>query len=52
MDVKKSVTKKLDLLVSADVESLSSKARRAREAGIPVIDERAFWQALRVAVEI
>jgi DNA polymerase-3 subunit epsilon len=52
MEVKKSVTKKLDLLVSADVESLSSKAKRARETGVAVIDERAFWHALRVDVEM
>jgi DNA polymerase-3 subunit epsilon len=52
MEVKKSVTKTLDLLVAADVESLSSKARRAREIGVAVIEERAFWKAIGIEVEV
>ena len=39
---KPSVTKKLDLLVVADPESLSGKAKKAREYGIRIIAERAF----------
>ena len=35
--VKKSVTRDLDILVVADPHSLSGKARKAREYGIPAI---------------
>jgi DNA polymerase III epsilon subunit-like protein len=52
MEVRKSVTKKLDLLVASDVESMSSKAKRASELGIQVIDETAFWKALGAAVDL
>jgi DNA polymerase III subunit epsilon len=52
MDVRKSVTKKLDLLVASDTESLSSKAKRARELGVQVIEESAFWRALGTPVDI
>lgn len=33
------ITKKIKLLVAADPDSLSGKARKAREYGIPVVDE-------------
>jgi DNA polymerase III epsilon subunit-like protein len=52
MDVRKSVTKKLDLLVASDTESMSSKAKRARELGVQVIEEGAFWKALGAPVDI
>ena len=52
MDVRKSVTKKLDLLVASDTESLSSKAKKARELGVHVIEESAFWRALGTPVEM
>lgn len=45
------VTKKLDLLVLADPESMSGKARTARNYGTRLIAERAFWTALGVAVD-
>lgn len=44
--VRDSVTKKLDLLVCADVYSESSKARKARQYGIPMIEESEFWMLL------
>jgi DNA polymerase III subunit epsilon len=34
-----SVTKKVKLVVAADPDSLSGKARKARDYGIPVVDE-------------
>lgn len=46
-----SVTKKLDLLVMADPDSLSGKARKARAYGTRIIAERAFWRALGVQVD-
>lgn len=33
------ITKKVRLLVAADVDSLSGKARKARQYGIPIVDE-------------
>jgi DNA polymerase-3 subunit epsilon len=33
------VTKKVSLLVAADIDSFSGKARKARDYGIPVVDE-------------
>lgn len=45
------VTKKLDLLVLADPDSLSGKARKAAEYGVRRIAEREFWRALGVAVD-
>ncbi len=45
-----SVTKKLDLLVAADPNTLSTKARKAREYGVRIVAEPAFWRMLGVAV--
>jgi DNA polymerase-3 subunit epsilon len=45
------VTKRLDLLVLADPESMSGKARTARNYGIRLIGERAFWTALGVTID-
>jgi len=45
------VTKGLDLLVVADPDSLSSKARMARQYGTRIMAEAVFWQAIGVAVE-
>ena len=46
-----SVTKKLDILVVADPDSLSGKARKARAYGTRIIAEPAFWRALGVDVD-
>jgi DNA polymerase-3 subunit epsilon len=40
------VTKKVALVVAADPDSLSGKARKAREYGIPVVGESALWGLL------
>jgi DNA polymerase-3 subunit epsilon len=42
------VTKKLDILVVADPDSLSGKAKKAREYGIRIIADVAFWQIIGV----
>ena len=34
------VTKKVKLVAAADPDSLSGKARKARDYGIPIVDER------------
>jgi DNA polymerase-3 subunit epsilon len=39
---KSAVTKKVTLLVAADPDSLSGKARKARDYGIPIVGEAAF----------
>lgn len=49
--VVRSVTKRLDLLVLADPESASTKARRAREYGIRLMAESAFWRRIGAPVE-
>ncbi|GBD23968.1 DNA polymerase III PolC-type [bacterium HR29] len=46
--VRDSVTKKLDVLVCADLYSQSTKARMARRYGIPMIEEGEFWALLGV----
>jgi DNA polymerase-3 subunit epsilon len=45
------VTKRLDVLVLADPDSVSGKARKAREYGTRLIAERSFWTMLGVAVD-
>lgn len=44
------VTKKLDMLVVADPDSLSGKAAKAREYGTRIVAEAAFWPMLGVEV--
>lgn len=44
------VTKKLDILVVADPDSLSGKARTAREYGVRIVAETAFWSMIGVEV--
>jgi DNA polymerase-3 subunit epsilon len=51
LDVRPSVTKKLDLLVVADPETQSIKARKARQYGVRIMAEAALWRALGVRVE-
>jgi DNA polymerase-3 subunit epsilon len=45
------VTKKVDILVVADPDTASSKAKKAREYGVRIIAERAFWPKLGIAVD-
>lgn len=47
MIVKKSVTKSLDMLVCADPDSMSGKARKARDYGIRIVAEPAFFGMIR-----
>ena len=49
--VKSGVSKKLDLLVSADPLSLSGKATKARQYGTCVVAEAVFWQMIGLAVD-
>jgi ATP-dependent Lhr-like helicase len=44
------LTKKVDLLVLADPDSTSEKARKAREYGTRLIAETAFWEMIGVEV--
>ena len=46
-----SVTKKLDLLVAADPQSQSGKAKKARQYGTRSMHELIFWKAINVNVE-
>ena len=46
--VKSGVSKGLDILVCADPHSQSGKARKARDYGVRVMAEEAFWRALGV----
>ena len=49
LTIKKNVSKKLDILVLADPDSASGKAKKAREYGIRIMAERAFWRKLGIA---
>ena len=51
MLVKNGVVKNLDFLVASDAHSLSSKARKAREYGINIVVENAFWNMLGVQID-
>ena len=50
LEVRSSVTRTLDLLVVADPDTMSGKARKARQNGTRIIAERAFWAQLGVDV--
>jgi DNA polymerase-3 subunit epsilon len=47
---KSGVSKSLDILVVADPDTLSGKAKKAREYGIRIIVERDFWAMIGVEV--
>lgn len=51
LEVRNSVTKKLDILVVADPNTQSGKARKARSYGIRIIHEPRFWRELGVEVD-
>jgi DNA polymerase-3 subunit epsilon len=46
-----SVTKKVEILVVADANSQSGKAKKARQYGIQIIHEAAFWNMIGAGVE-
>ncbi len=50
LEVRSAVTKKLDLLVVADPDTQSLKAKKARQYNISIMAERAFWRALGVPI--
>lgn len=45
------VSKKLDMLVVADPNTQSGKAKKAREYGIRILSEPVFWQMLGISVD-
>jgi DNA polymerase III subunit epsilon len=46
-----SVTRKLDILVVADPNTLSGKAKKARELGIRVVADTVFWRMIGVRID-
>jgi DNA polymerase III subunit epsilon len=51
MTVMSSVTKKLNILVVADPDSQSGKAKKARQYGVRVMHEPVFWRGLGIPVD-
>ena len=51
LSVRKGISKGLDLLVIADPDSQSGKARKAREYGTRVIAEQVFWSTIGVRTD-
>lgn len=51
MVIRKSVTKDLDILVAADPNSMSGKARKARQYNIRVVAEPVFWQWMNINID-
>jgi DNA polymerase III subunit epsilon len=51
MLVKPGVSKSLDILVVADPDTQSGKARKAREYGTRIMAEATFWQAVGLRVD-
>lgn len=49
--VQASVTKKLDILVLADPDSLSGKAQKARRYGTRLMAEPVFWREIGVTID-
>jgi DNA polymerase-3 subunit epsilon len=45
------VNKKLNILVVADPETMSGKAKKAQQYGVRILHEPVFWKLLGVAVE-
>jgi DNA polymerase-3 subunit epsilon len=45
------VTKQLDVLVVADPDTMSGKARKARDYGTRIIAERVFWSTISVETD-
>lgn len=51
MIVVKGVTKKLDMLVLADPDSMSGKAKKARQYGTRLVAEPVFWSIVGVSTD-
>lgn len=51
LEVHDRVTKKLDILVLADPQSASDKAKKARSYGVQIMHENTFWKTLGIKVD-
>lgn len=51
LEVLVSVTKKLDILVVADPNTLSDKAKKAKKYGVRILHENVFWKTLGIKVD-
>ena len=51
MEVRKGVTKTLDFLVASDPDSMSGKAKKARQYGVRIIAEPVFWRMMGIEIE-
>jgi DNA polymerase-3 subunit epsilon len=51
VEVRPSVTKVLDVLVVADPDTQSTKARKARQYGVRIMSASAFWKAIGIKVD-
>ncbi|MCA9082247.1 MAG: BRCT domain-containing protein, partial [Planctomycetaceae bacterium] len=51
MVVASNVTKKLDILVVADPNTQSGKAKKARDYGIRVLSDIVFWRMAGVTID-
>jgi DNA polymerase-3 subunit epsilon len=51
LEVAPGVSKRLDLLVTADPLSLSGKASKARAYGVRIMAEALFWRTLGIPVD-
>jgi DNA polymerase-3 subunit epsilon len=51
MKVLPSVTQRLDILVVADPDSQSGKAKKARQYGVRIVHEPVFWRRLGIPVD-
>ena len=49
--VANTVTKKLDILVVADPNTQSGKAKKARDYGIRILPDAVFWRLIGIAVD-
>lgn len=49
--VMENLTKKVAYLIVADPNSQSGKAKKARDAGVPIVHEKAFWSAIGVPTD-
>jgi ATP-dependent Lhr-like helicase len=51
MIIANSVTKKLDMLVVADADTASGKAKKARQYGIRILQDSVFWRTIGVNID-
>lgn len=51
LQITDSCTRKLDILVTSDPDSMSGKAKKARKYGVRIIAEPVFWNMMGIDVE-